>query len=113
MDTEIQRLKPDYKLIYSDILQSKYPEKISSCEAMIQKEYLSTLEVIKLNILIFGNSDKQLAKKNQRHRAYDRSDILHILKYQKENRLNNKELALHFRLSRNTVTKWKKLFMVE
>lgn len=113
MDSKTQRVKPDYKLIYSDILQSKYPEKIYSCKAILRKNNLSTLEVIKLNNLIFGDSDEKSTQKNQRYRAYGQSDILHILKYQKKNRLNNTELACHFRLSRNTVTKWKKLFLVK
>ncbi|KFE97538.1 transposase [Chryseobacterium formosense] len=113
MDTKIHRVKPDYKLIYWDILQFKYPEKISSCKAIMQKDSLSALEVIKLNSMIFGNSEKKSIKRNQSYRAYGQSDILHILEYQKNNSLNNTELACHFRLSRNTVTKWKKLFIVK
>ncbi|KFC19603.1 transposase [Chryseobacterium sp. FH1] len=109
MDTKTQRVKPDYKLIYSDILQSKYPEKIYSCKAILRKDNLSTLEVIKLNKLIFGVSDER-SKENQRYRAYDKTAIINILEYQKTNKLNNTELACHFRLSRNTITKWKKFF---
>jgi hypothetical protein len=34
-----------------------------------------------------------------------------MLDYQKKNKLTNSQLAKHFKLSRNTVTKWKRLFV--
>ncbi|MBF0651964.1 hypothetical protein IR083_24400 [Dysgonomonas sp. GY75] len=46
---------------------------------------------------------------NQKHRAYDRESIGHILHYQQQNKLNNNQLTGKFRLSRNTISKWQKL----
>lgn len=99
---------PDYKTIYSDIIHKKYPEKESECSALLQKKDLSVMDIIELNKKIFGIAQSE----NQKHRSYGKSDILKILHYQKKNNLNNIEVARHFRLSRNSVTKWKKMFQV-
>ena len=76
-------------------------------------EFLSNfgifIKVITTNTKIFG---KGIINNSQKFRSYKKSDILNILDYQKENGLNNSQLANHFRLSRNTVSKWKKLFLV-
>ncbi|HUH25918.1 MAG TPA: helix-turn-helix domain-containing protein [Flavobacterium sp.] len=47
---------------------------------------------------------------NQKYRSYDKATIIEILNYQKKNGLNNTQLANHFKLSRNTVAKWERLF---
>ncbi|MGC4128924.1 MAG: helix-turn-helix domain-containing protein [Bergeyella sp.] len=104
--------QPDYKTIYRDILQKKYPEKKQECLPLIrEKKNLSVLDIIELNIKIFGTSPETF-EENQKHRSYSKSDILKILDYQKKHNLNNIELARHFKLSRNTVAKWKKMFLV-
>ncbi|MBL1221540.1 helix-turn-helix domain-containing protein [Chryseobacterium sp. L7] len=100
--------RPDYKKIYADLLNLKFPEKIPSCQSFLAKKELSVQDVIHINTIIFP---KKTAK-NQQHRSYDRRSILEMLDFQKKNRLNNTQLAIHFRLSRNTVAKWKKLFIV-
>ncbi|SMP94191.1 hypothetical protein SAMN05421679_105273 [Epilithonimonas pallida] len=103
--------RPDYKNIYLDILQKKYPHKKEECRILLSKENLSVLNIIELNQRIFGK-DKESMQFNQKHRSYKKSDILNILDYQKKYKLNNCELANHFKLSRNTVAKWKKMFLV-
>ncbi|WP_312297941.1 helix-turn-helix domain-containing protein [Chryseobacterium sp.] len=95
---------PYYKRIYQDILELKYPDKIDKCAAILGKKEFSAIDLITLNNIIFGNREKQHGK----HRAYTDSDILEILNYQKKNLLNNTQLAHHFKLSRNSVSKWKK-----
>lgn len=112
MDREIQKVGPDYKRIYTDILNSKYPEKTEECKFFLSKSYLSALDIIELNKKVFGIDDRSTVVFNQKHRSYDRSSILEILDYQKKHKLNNSQLADHFRLSRNTVSKWKKLFLI-
>ena len=107
MDQQTQITTPNYKRIYSDILNKRYPEKKEVCKQIIQKANLSVFDVIKLNEKIFGTNQS----KNQKLRSYSKSDILKILDYQKKNNLNNSQLANHFKLSRNTVAKWKKLFL--
>ncbi|MDV7695514.1 helix-turn-helix domain-containing protein [Chryseobacterium soli] len=108
----MEKLIPDYKRIYNDIIIKDFPDKRDCCMRLLQKESLSVVDIIELNEKIFGFPDKETFAANQRHRSYRKTDILKILDYQKKNQLNNKQLALHFKLSRNSVTKWKKRFVV-
>ena len=105
----MEKSGPNYKQIFKDILDRKYPEKRNACENILNKTTLSIVDVIEINTKIFG---KGIINNSQKFRSYKKSDILNILDYQKENGLNNSQLANHFRLSRNTVSKWKKLFLV-
>lgn len=98
---------PNYKKIYTDLLDRKYPEKKQACESILQKQTIGSLDVIRLNEIIFNNKQNELLKKNHSFRSYDRRTVVKILKYQQEHGLNNIQLASHFKLSRNTVTKWK------
>jgi transcriptional regulator of acetoin/glycerol metabolism len=100
----------NYKQIYADILSYKYPEKIDKCRFFLEKDSLSSLEVIQLNTLIFGKNNTSTF--NGMYRAYSKETMLKILEYQKVNRLNNTQLAKYFGLSRNTVAKWKKQFYI-
>lgn len=102
---------PNYKRIYTDILDQKYPHKKEKCTKLLNKRNLSSINIIELNTIIFGIADQKTEHFNQRHRSYSKSDILKILDYQEEYRLNNCQLANHFKLSRNTVAKWKKMFV--
>lgn len=112
MDRQVQKINaaPNYHKIYSDIIQLKYPEKEKYCQSILSKKELSALEVIMINDIIFSKYKKENLVFNQMHRAYNKQTILEILNYQKNNKLNNSQLALHFKLSRNTVAKWKKLY---
>lgn len=102
---------PDYIKIYTDLIIKRFPEKLKEYESLLQKEQLSILEVITLNEKIFGIKDKKTVQFNQSHRAYDKFVVLQILKYQKENNLNNSQLSIHFNISRNTIAKWKNYFI--
>lgn len=102
---------PNYRRIYTDMLLMKYQDKIEQCSSILKKENLSLLDIITLNnMLSNGSANNSIV--NQKLRSYDRSAIFKILEYQKKNQLNNSQLAKHFRLSRNTVAKWKKIFSV-
>jgi hypothetical protein len=101
---------PDYKRIFRDIIKIKYPHKEKECKNLLSKKELSTLDVIELNQKIFKTKDKETYTFNQAHRSYNSKSILDILEYQRKNNLNNSQLALHFNLSRNTISKWKELF---
>ena len=92
---------PNYKQIYIDILDKKFPHKKEACNKILSKTRVSTIDVIVLNKIIFGTA-KETNSFNQKHRSYSKTDILHILDYQKKNQLNNSQLANHFGLSRNT-----------
>ncbi len=96
--------KPNYKLIYQDFIKEKHPDKSTICAPFFDKNLWTDLDIIKLNKVLLGNTSR-----NQRFKSYDKKTILEILNYQKVNNLNNCQLADHFKLSRNTVAKWKRL----
>jgi len=114
MDKKVQNIvrnAPDYKRIYQDMISKKYPDKVELCNSLFVKDYFSALDVLKINQILFGSFNKFAKDFNQKHRSYDKTSILEILKYQKKNKLCNSQLAIHYGLSRNTVTKWKKQFL--
>ncbi|MEF9478703.1 helix-turn-helix domain-containing protein [Chryseobacterium sp. RRHN12] len=103
---------PDYKKIFKDIIQYQYPQKAKACENLLSKENLTGIDVITLNNLIFETSSLETDIFNQKHRSYDEQSITQILEYQKKHNLNNTQIALKYKLSRNTVAKWKKFGLV-
>lgn len=111
MDRKKQKIsQPYYKKIYSDILTKKFPEKVNECKSILSKKELSILDIIQLNQQIFGYNE--IFSDNQRLRSYDNQSIVEILEYQKKYNLNNTQLSIHFKLSRNTIAKWKSKFKV-
>lgn len=103
-------MQPNYKNIYADIIHNNFPSKIAECSVLLDKPVLSTIDVLKLNEKIFGTPNTSYNQANQRHKSYSKKDILYILDYQKKQQLNNIQLSIHFKMSRNTIAKWKKLF---
>lgn len=74
----------------------------------LKKKELTPIDIIRLNELIF--------KKPQttgKYRSYDKKSIMKILEYQKKNQMNNTKVAKHFNISRNSVAKWKKFFLLQ
>lgn len=114
MDKEAQKrvIVPNYKRIYEDLLDRKYPHKKEACKILLAKENLNSIDVFLLNDLIFDKQVRVKSESDQKYRSYDKKSIVKILKYQKTNKLNNTELGDHFGLSRNTVAKWKKMFQL-
>lgn len=114
MDKKAQKrvIIPNYKRIYEDLLDRKYPHKKEACKAVLAKEKLNSMDVFLLNDLIFEKETKEENENDQKYRSYDKTSILKILQYQAKNKLNNTQLADHFGLSRNTVAKWKKMFQL-
>lgn len=102
--------RPNYKAIYNDILKSLASEVIEKTAQIMSKDQLSISDVIRLNNLIFSNETRN--NNNQKFRSYDKVTILEILEFQKKNGYNNSEVAQHFKLSRNSVAKWKKTFSI-
>ncbi|MGU3374843.1 helix-turn-helix domain-containing protein [Chryseobacterium sp. M5A1_1a] len=103
--------QPNYQRIYSDIINRNFPHKKQECEKLLEKKELSVIDILELNKRIFGTRDKEIGKQNQKHRSYGKSDILKILDYQKIHKMNNSEIAKHFGLSKNSITKWKRMFL--
>jgi len=98
---------PDYNMIYSDLIRSKFPEKLKTFRSILQKQ-MSFMDVLYLNKQLFGDLN---IKKNQKFRSYDSVTIFKILDFQNKYHLTNTQLADHFKLSRNTVTNWRRKFL--
>lgn len=103
--------RPRYRKLYADMIRDKYPEKMAVCNTLLQKENWTALDVIHISQLLFGeDKDRKGIASDQKHRSYDLRSIKEILDYQVENKLNNRQIANKYKLSRNSVSKWKKLF---
>lgn len=101
----------DYKKLYQDLITHKYPNKIEECRSILEKNKIIGFDILMLQRKLSGNFTREDSISDQRYKSYDTSTIKKILLFQKNNNLNNTQLALHFKLSRNTVSKWKKLFI--
>ncbi|OCK52955.1 hypothetical protein BA768_09970 [Chryseobacterium sp. CBo1] len=105
-------MTPNYHNIFKDMINKNYPNLKINCEIILQKEILSVLDVIALNKILSGNLNDDLRNKDQKYRAYNECAIIEILQYGQKHKFNNTHLAKHFNLSRNTVAKWKKIFLL-
>ncbi|WP_228459050.1 hypothetical protein [Chryseobacterium bernardetii] len=54
--------QPNYKRIYSDIIDLKFPHKKAECEKLLEKKMLTALDILELNNRIFGTKDQDLKK---------------------------------------------------
>lgn len=112
MDKKIPNIakRPYFHKIYADLISRKYPEKQPACKKLLEKSELTNIDVMKIDKIISGDLNKETIIFNQQHRSYDLQTIEHIISYKNEHQLNNLKLAEHFNLSRNTVSKWIKLY---
>lgn len=102
---------PDFKLIYTDIINEKFPDKLNNPLIKSKLDALHTAyDILEFNALIFGQPEYSIGCKSQRLRSYDEPSVLEILNYQKKNRLTNTETASHFKTSRNTIARWKSVY---
>ena len=108
---EQEPMIPNYKNIYLDIISKKFPSKKDTYEKILSKKILSNYDVIVLNNELFSTAENQT--ENQKLKSYTKETILKILDYQKVKKLNVTELSRHFSISRNTITKWRKTYIVK
>ena len=108
---EQEPMIPNYKNIYLDIISKKFPSKTDTYEKILSKKILSNYDVIVINKELFPNAKNQT--ENQKLKSYTKETILKILDYQKAKKLNVTELARHFSISRNTIAKWRKIYIVK
>lgn len=101
---------PNYTRIYRDLIEKKFPEKLHEYKVMLSKDNLTFFEIVRINDLLFGKRNKEQEIQEQRYKAYDKQTILQIIKYQSQKKLNDQEIAVRFKLSRNTIRGWKKVF---
>ena len=102
---------PNYKNIYLDIISKKFPSKKDTYEKVLSKNTLTNYDVIVLNKELFPNAKNQT--ENQKLKSYTKETILKILDYQKAKKIKVTELARHFSISRNTIAKWRKIYIVK
>lgn len=100
---------PNYSRIYTDLVIQKFPALFDELKTILTKKKLSNMDIITLNKKLFGKNELE---NNNRLRSYSKKDILQILDYQKKKNLNNSQLAEHYQMSRNTITKWRKIFQL-
>ena len=81
MDQQIQINKPNYRRIYSDIIQKKCPEKKEECIPLLKKRNLSSIDILKINRKIFLVEETENNSSNNRLRSYNKSDIAAILDF--------------------------------
>ena len=104
--------RPNYHQMYLDIIQEVCPHKLPYFSKFFAQNNLSHFQVIALNLMIFNQLNEFCEEDNQKFKAYSRETIFTVLNYQKEHHLNNSQLARHFKVSRNTVAKWKKQYFI-
>lgn len=110
MAQQTSKVSPNYHRIYFDLIERKFPHRINEFRSALENHQMTTAEVILLNRNLFGNSREE---ENQKLKSYDKSDIIEILEYQKKHNLNNSQLSEKLKVSRNTIAKWKKLFLIQ
>ncbi|MBB4805538.1 hypothetical protein HNP38_000810 [Chryseobacterium defluvii] len=96
---------PNYQKIYQDLLKFKGLD-----EYIPVPKLEKSIEIIRFNNLIAKKERLIDSGITQQSRSYDEESILEILRYQKKCNINNTQLALEFKLSRNSVAKWKKIY---
>lgn len=99
---------PDYKKIFTDLIERKYPDKKTLCSSYLNKKELTQFDVMELTKII-NHQNKHINKFNQKRKSYNHKSIQKILEYQKAYNLTDTETARHFKMSRNTIKKWKNL----
>ncbi len=92
------------------LFEGQYADSKVKFQDILNKDSLDELDVLTISEKI--STTKKAKSENGKYRSYNKSTILKILDYQKTNQLNNSQLAKHFNLSRNTVAKWKKMFLI-
>ena len=115
MDTKVQlrnseQNKPDYERIFRELAE-KGNIPAEQHKQLFSRKSWSNLDVIQVNEQLFGNKkNNESIAFNQKHKAYDEESIIRILAYQRRHGLSNAQIAKMFKLSRNTIAKWHRIF---
>lgn len=97
--------KPNYAKLYLD-MAAYYNIALSTDLQLAISKMVNTVDVLRVNKTIFQSSAYSLQQGN----AYQEADVLQILKFKREYKLSNSATALHFKMSRNTISRWEKLY---
>ena len=101
-----KNLNPNYKAIFWDLAKERYKDLIPKHIQERIENLNNHLDVLELNKLIFNQNYS--SKETAQMKAYDRASIEKVLETQEKDSLSNREIALMFHLSRNTIAKWRK-----
>ncbi|WP_292011240.1 helix-turn-helix domain-containing protein [Chryseobacterium sp.] len=103
-------MRPNYTKIYEDLLRLEHPEKLEEPNIKRLLENLNSAEdILNLNEKIFTPSKESL-KDNQKLKTYDRKTMLKLLQYQKQHGFSTNYMSKKYKISRTTLTKWRKTF---
>lgn len=92
------------------MLRTEHPEKLKDPKIVKLLKNLNTTEdVLHLNEKIFKQSKESL-RNNQKLRTYDRKTMLRLLQYQKKHGFSTSYMSKKYKISRTTLTKWKRTF---
>lgn len=106
--------KINYKTLYLDLVEeSDYipmDYKTILREKIEHFDFITFRDVGTLNTLIRSYSKMEDWLDDQQLKAYDLDQILSVLKEQKIYNLTNSEISRKYKMSRNTIARWKVLF---
>lgn len=109
----------NYRTLYLDFLQDNavvLPNNIRfQLINMINKynnNQFSTQRLASINAAIKKHIKRKLTQEisDSTSNSYDKNHIKYILAYQVTYKMNNVEVSSQFKLSRNTLAKWKRMF---
>jgi hypothetical protein len=108
----LNRMKPNYTKIYKDLIAyRKLYDRMTPAIADRINNIKTAKDILDIENYLFGNMTGENEQNiNQQLKSYDEESIREILNDQKKNNLNNTQLAIKHNLSRNTVTRWKKVY---
>ncbi len=106
-------MRPNYKKIYHDMLKLEHPEKLKDPKIRELLDKLHTTEdVLNFNEKIFEQS-KESEKNNQRLKTYDKKTMFKLLQYQQKHGFSTSYMSRKYKISRTTISNWKKTFEEE
>ncbi len=114
---EVAKKKVNYKELYRDYLSETKSLPLSVKHDLKEKindlnqSDLTYSRINKLNAIIKKYSSSEYKEVDYQHlKAYDKDQIIRILKEQKEFNLSNCELSLKYKMSRTTIARWRSLY---
>lgn len=95
------------------MLQLEHPDKLEDPKIReLLKKLNTTEEVLNFNDKLFKQSKESL-KNNQKLKTYDKKTMLKLLQYQKKHGFSTSYMSKKYKISRTTISNWKKTFEEE
>ncbi|ROH97483.1 hypothetical protein BCF50_2330 [Chryseobacterium daecheongense] len=106
-------MRPNYNKIYHDMLKKEHPEKLKdpSIRRLLSKLH-TTEDILKFNDKLFTQS-REKQQNNQKLKTYDKQTMLKLLQYQDKHGFSTSYMSKKYKISRTTITKWRKTFEEE